>query len=124
MDGIKFMSSSLDSPVNNLAKGGHKFSGFENYSDRQRELLIRKGIYPYEYMDSWDKFEETSLNRTEKFYSNLNMPGVSDSNYEHACRVWQEFGIRNMGEYHDLYLRTDVILPANVFVSFISHIHA
>ena len=54
----------------------------------------------------------------EKFYSNLSMSGASDSNYEHACRVWQEFGIRNMGEYHDLYLKTDVILLANVFESF------
>ena len=69
-------------------------------------------------MDNWDRFEETSLPRIEKFYSNLNVSGVSDSDYEHACRVWQEFGIRNMGEYHDLYLRTDAILLANVFESF------
>ena len=69
-------------------------------------------------MDSWDKFKETSLPRIEKFYSNLNMSGVSDRDYEHACRVWREFGIRNMGEYHDLYLRTDVVLLAKVFESF------
>ena len=118
IDSIKFMSSSLDSLVNNLARGGHEFWGFENYNCPQRELLSRKGIYPYEYMDSWDKFKETSLPRIEKFYSNLNMSGVSDGDYEHACRVWQEFGIRNMGEYHDLYLRTDVVLLANVFESF------
>ena len=118
IDSIKFMSSSLDSLVNNLAREGHEFWGFENYNDRQRELLIQKGIYPYEYMDSWDKFKETSLPSIEKFYSNLNMSGVSDGDYEHACRVWREFGIRNMGEYHDLYLRTDVVLLANVFESF------
>ena len=118
IDSIKFMSSSLDSLVNNLARGGHEFWGFENYNSRQRELLNRKGIYPYEYMDSWDKFKETSLPSIEKFYSNLNMSGVSDGDYEHACRVWREFGIRNMGEYHDLYLRTDVVLLANVFKSF------
>ena len=76
IDSIKFMCSSLDSVVNNLAKGGHQFFGFETYNDRQRELLIRKGIYPYEYMDSWDKFKETSLPSIEKFYSNLNMSGV------------------------------------------------
>ena len=118
INSIKFMSSSLDSLVNNLAKGSHEFWGFENYNDRQLELLIRKEIYPYDYMDNWDRFEETSSPIIEKFYSNLNMSGVSDSDYEHACRVWQEFGIRNMGEYHDLYLRTDVILLANVFKSF------
>ena len=112
------MSSSLDSLVNFLARGGHEFWGFENYNCCQLELLIRKGIYPYEYMDSWDKFKETSLPSIEKFYSNLNMSGVSDGDYEHASRVWEEFEIRNMGEYHDLYIRTDVVLLANVFKSF------
>ena len=118
IDSIKFMSSSLDSQVNNLARGGHEFWGVENYSCSQRELLIRKGIYPYEYMDSWKKFEETSLPSIEKFYSNLNMSGVSDEDYKHACSIWREFGIRNMREYHDLYLKTDVVLLANVFESF------
>ena len=69
-------------------------------------------------MDSWNKFEETSLPSIEKFYSNLNMSGVSDEDYEHACSIWREFGIRNMREYHDLYLKTDVVLLANVFESF------
>ena len=118
IDSIKFMSSSLDSLVNNLARGGHEFFGFESYNDHQHKLLIRKGIYPYEYMDSWDKFKETSLHSIAHFYCNLNMSGVSDGDYEHACSVWREFGIRNMGEYHDLYLRTDVVLLANVFESF------
>ena len=118
IDSIKFMSSSLDSLVNNLARGGHEFWGFENYNCHQCKLLIRKGIYPCKYMDSWDKFKEMSLPSIEKFYSNLNMSGVSDGDYQRACRVWREFGIRNMGEYHDLYLRTDVVLLANVFESF------
>ena len=87
IDSIKFMSSSLDSLVNNLARGGHEFWGSESYNGRQRELLIRKGIYPYEYMDSWDKFEETSLPPAKHSYSNLNMSGISDADYEHACRV-------------------------------------
>ena len=118
MDSFKFMSSSLDSLVNNLAKGDHKFWGFEKYSDKQRELLIRKGLYPYEYMSSWERFNESRLPSKDKFYSSLNMSGVSDKEYEHACKVWNEFGIKNMGEYHDLYLKTDVILLANVFESF------
>ena len=118
IDSFKFMSSSLDSLVNNLAKGDHKFWGFEKYNDKQRELLIRKGIYPYEYLNSWDRFNEGRLPRKEQFYSSLNMSGVSDKEYEHACKVWKEFNIKNMGEYHDLYLRTDVILLANVFELF------
>ena len=109
------MSSSLDSLVNNLARGNNKFLGFEDYSDPQYELLIRKGIYPYEYMDNWDRFSETTLPPKSSFYSKLNMSGVSNQDYEHASTVQRDFGIRNLGEYHDLYLQTDIILLANVF---------
>ena len=118
IDSIKFMSSSLDSLVSNLARGNNKFFLFEDYSDSQCKLLIRKGIYPYEYMDSWDRFEETTPPPKSSFYSKLNMSGVSNEDYEHACKVWEDFGIRNLGEYHDLYLCTDVILLANVFETF------
>ena len=75
-------------------------------------------IYPYEYMSSWDKFEESQLPPIEAFYSSLNMSNVSEGNYEHLQRVWKEFRIRNLGKYHDLYLKTDVILLANVFEAF------
>ena len=118
IDSFKFMSSSLDLLVNNLAKGDHKFWGFEEYSDKQCELLIRKGIYPYEYMNSWDRFNETRLPSKDAFYSNLYMSGVGDKENEHTSNVWREFRIRNMGEYHDLYLKTDTVLLANVFESF------
>ena len=69
-------------------------------------------------MDGWDKFKETVLPPKEAFYSKLNMSGVSDRDYEHARRVWAEFGINNLGEYHDLYLKMNVILLANVFKAF------
>ena len=114
IDSFKFMSSSLDSLVNNLACRNNKFLGFKDYNESQYKLLIRKGIYPYEYMDDWDKFKE----RKEAFYSKLAMAGVSDQDYEHPHRVWSEFGIKDLGEYHDLYLCTEVILLANVFESF------
>ena len=118
IDSIKFMSSSLDSLVNNLASSNYRFFGFKEYNEEQRALLIRKGIYPYKYMDSWDRFEETNLPPSNSFYSKLYMSGVSDGDYEHARRVWRDFGIKNMGEYHDLYLKTDVVLLANVFEEF------
>ena len=69
-------------------------------------------------MDSWDKFNENKLPDKDKFYSKLNMDGVRDKDYEHVSKVRKEFGIKNMGEYHDLYLLTDVIMLANVFESF------
>ena len=118
IDSFKFMSSSLDSLVNNLAKGGHEFWGFEKRSPKQKELLIRKGVYPYEYMDSWDRLEEKRLPSKDEFYSKLNMSGISEKDHQHACKVWNEFDLKNMGDYRDLYLETDVILLANVFESF------
>ena len=69
-------------------------------------------------MNDWDKFKETKLPPKEAFYSKLNMTGVREEDYEHANRVWKEFGIKNFGKYHDLYLKTDVILSANVFEAF------
>ena len=112
------MSSSLDSLVNNLARRGSKLFGFEGYSENQYELIIKKGIYPYEYMTDWDKFKEMKLPLREAFYCKLNMSGVKDEDYEHGYKVWKEFGLKDLGEYHNLYLKTDVILLANVFEAF------
>ena len=103
MESFKFMASSLDSLTNNLVHRGRKLISFEEYTDKQYELLVRKGVYLYEYMPSWDKFEETQLPPIEALYSNLNMSNVSDDDYKHAQKVWKEFRIRNLGEYHDLY---------------------
>ena len=64
-------------------------------------------------MDDWNRFKETTLPPKEAFYCKLNMSGVSDQDYEHARRVWREFGLKDLGEYHNLYLKTDVILLAN-----------
>ena len=118
IDSFKFMSSGSDSLTTNLVRGDHRLFGFEEYTSIQYELLVKKGIYPYEYMSSWDKFKETKLPPEEAFYSKLNMVGVSSENYQHARSVWKEFEIKNLGEYHDLYLKTDVILLANVFEAF------
>ena len=104
INSFKFMSTGLDSLTNNLVKGSQKLFGFEDYSELQYNLLTRKGIYPYEYMSSWDKFEESQLPPIEAFYSNLNMTSVSEDDYQHTQRVWSEFKIRNLGDYHDLYL--------------------
>ena len=118
IDSFKFMSSSLDSLTKNLVRGGKKLFGFEDYSELQYDLLTRKGVYPYEYVNSWDRFNETQLPPIDAFYSNLNMSSISEEDYQHAQRVWKEFGIRDLGDYHDLYLRTDVALLANVYDAF------
>ena len=65
-------------------------------------LLLRKGIHPYEYMDSWEKFEETELPLKKGFYSELNFEDITDEKYEHAHNAWNTFNIKDLGEYHDL----------------------
>ena len=118
IDSFKFMSSILDSLTKNLVSGGKQLFGYEDYSELQYDLLTRKRIYPYEYMSFWDRFEEIQLPPIEAFYSKLNMSSIISDNYKHAQRVWEEFGIRNLGDYHDLYLKTDVVLLANVYKAF------
>ena len=81
-------------------------------------LLLRKGVYPYEYMDSWERFNETSLPDKESFYSNLNLESITDEDYEHDQKVWNVFEIKNLGEYHDLYVQSDTLLLADVYENF------
>ena len=69
-------------------------------------------------MDSWERFNETSLPPKESFYSELNLEDISDKDYLHAQKVWDVFEIRNLGEYHDLYVQSDTLLLADVFENF------
>ena len=81
-------------------------------------LLLQKGVYPYEYMDSFDRFQETELPPIGKFYSSLSDESISKKDYQHAQEVWKTFNCENLGDYHDLYLKTDVTLLADVFQTF------
>ena len=81
-------------------------------------LLLRKGVYPDEYMDDWDRFNEEKLPNKSDFYSSLNMEDMSEIDYRHALKVFNEFNIKNLGEYHDLYVQSDTVLLADVFESF------
>ena len=81
-------------------------------------LLLRKGVYPYEYMDSWEKFNETSLSIKEDFYSHLNMEDIEDIDYRHGNNVFNNFKLNNLGDYHDLSVQSDTLLLADVFENF------
>ena len=81
-------------------------------------LLLRKGIYPYEYIDSRKKFNENTIPPKEAFYSKLNLENITDKDYEHVKKVWEAFEIKNLGEYHDLYVQCDTLLLADVFENF------
>ena len=84
-------------------------------TDEEFQLLLRKGVYPYEYMDDWEKFGENHLSPTEAFYSKLNLSGISEYDYNHAQRVWSEFRMKVRRDYHDLYLQMDVLLLSTIF---------
>ena len=79
-------------------------------------LLLRKDVYPYEYMDCWERFDETSLPDKEAFYSNLNMKYITDVDHRHAKRVFKILNNKNLGDHHDLYIQSDTLLLADVFL--------
>ena len=81
-------------------------------------LLLRKGVYPYEYMDEWEKFNEDKLPDKELFYSDLNKEHITNEDYPHAQKVWDTFDIKNIGEYPDLYVQSDTALLADVLENF------
>ena len=116
IDSMNFMQSSLEK----LVKGSDKFPIMQRTftDDNKQRLLLKKGIYPHEYMDSFERFDETQLPEKEEFYSSLSGKGITDEEYEHAQEVWAAFGCRTMGDYHDLYVTTDVLLLADVFENF------
>ena len=80
--------------------------------------MVRKGVYPYEYIDGWKNFEEKSLPPKDAFYSRLNMKGISDQDHKHAQQVWNTMEKKTLSCYHDTYLKTDVLLLADMFETF------
>ena len=85
-------------------------------------LLLRKGVYPYGYMDSWERFNETSLPDKEAFFSNLDMENITNVDHRHAKRVFKNLSNNNLGNYHDLYVQSDTLLLADVFEKFEKHV--
>ena len=118
IDSAQFLLAPLDKLVAANKPEAFQITTHYEPDHQKRGLLMRKGVYPYEYMDSWERFEETKLPPKEAFYSKLSDGNISDSDYEHAQRVWETFGCQTLGNYTDLYCRTDVLLLADVFENF------
>ena len=116
-DSLKFMSSSLEALVNNLPKDGFK-NLLKYYTEEQAELLKQKGFYPYEYMDSEEKFKDLKPPPLKAFNSKLTGKGISNKNYNHVLNVWNTFNMETFKDYHELYNETDVLLLADVFENF------
>ena len=110
------MNSSLDKLVK-------KFECFKylnsSFKEVELKLIKKKVIYPYEYMSSFKRFKENKLPNKDFFFNSLKDCFITDEEYSRACNIWKVFNIKNLGEYHDLYLKTDVLLLCDVFEKFI-----
>lgn len=118
IDSFNFLSSSLDKLVKTLHP--NDFKNLRNYfvSKDEFDLVRRKGVYCYDYVDSMKRYEETELPPRSNFFNKLTSEHISEQEYEHAQKVWETFKINNLGEYTDLYLKCDVLLLADVFEKF------
>ena len=116
LDSFKFLQTSLANLVGNLQS--NDFNNTKQVFKRNTELLTRKGVYPYDNVSSLDKLSETQLPPKEGFYSHLNDEDISDEDYQHAIKVWNTFGCKTIRDYHDLYLKSDVLLLSDVFENF------
>ena len=116
IDSFKFLQTSLANLVGNLQLDD--FHSTKEIMKDNIELLTRKGVYPYDYVSSIEKLSETQLPTKEQFYSRLNDEDVSDEDYQHAQNVWNTFKCQSIRDYHDLYLKSDVLLLADVFENF------
>ena len=102
-------------PLNGLIKKFTNIHQVCNGDINKFILLLRKGGYPYEQMDSWERFNETSLLDKKAFYSELNLQDITDENNAHTQKVQEVFEKKNLGDYHDLYVQCHTLLLPDVF---------
>ena len=87
---------------------------FSNHDNNKFISLLQKGVYPYEYMNKWGKFNEISLTEKEDFYSDLNMENITNADYAHAKRVFNGFERNKLREYHYMYIQSNTLLLAEL----------
>ena len=109
INSLQFMSESLENLSSKLSPQDLVIIR-KGLTDAEVELLQRKGVYPYEYIDSFERFNEKHIPPKEKFYSKLPRSGIKGDEYDYVHKVLETFGCNNFGDYHDIYLKTDVKL--------------
>lgn len=120
IDSFRFLPESLETLASNLSESELKISrgNWKDISDEQFKLIQRKGVYPYDYVKSSDNLNETSLPPKEDFYNILNDTHISMEEYQFAQTVWSAFNVVNIQQYTNIYLKTDVLLLADIFENF------
>jgi len=121
IDSLQFLPCNLETLVNNLKSEndpGKHFTILKQKFGDKYQLLLRKGVFPYDYFDAEEKFKEATFPPKSAFLNSLTGKEVSDEDYSYGLKIFQKFGLKNLGEYHDLYLLTDTILLACVFENF------
>lgn len=118
IDSFNFLSASLEKLSDNLNKEDFIHLSKLFPDNEKFELMRRKGVYPYEYVKGWKSYKEKSLPEQKHFFSSLTNEHITESDYRHAKKVWSIFNIKNLGEYTELYLKSDVILLADIFEKF------
>ena len=118
IDSMQFMNSSLDTLVKNLMDEDFKYLS-EEFSGKFLEIDKEKGVYPYEYMDGFKKFSENKLPEKFTFFSSLKDRCISEKDYEKAKIIWDIFKMKTLGDYQNRFLKTNVLLLADVFEKFI-----
>ena len=119
IDSMQFMNSSLDSLVKNFSDNDFKYLS-EEFSGEFLKLVKQKEVYLYEYMGSFKMFSEKKLPDRCKFFSSLKDKCISEKGYLKADNISNVFKMNTMGDYHDRYLKTDVLLLADVLEKFIN----
>ncbi|XP_063241118.1 uncharacterized protein LOC134541533 [Bacillus rossius redtenbacheri] len=117
VDSFRFMAHSLASLASYVPADQFKETS-KYFTSEEMSLVTRKGVFPYDYVSSWETLDEPQLPPKEKFYNLLNDSNISEEDYHHAKAVWDKFGCVTLGDYSDVYLKTDVLLLADVFESF------
>ena len=119
-DSLQFMNCSLEKLTANLLKSGkEKFKYLaEEYSGESFDLLLRKGVFPYDYMNRWEKLDDPQLPPIEDFFSKLRDEACDIESYEHAQHVWRVFKCKSLKEYMRMYLKGDVLQLADIFQEF------